>query len=195
MTEYSAIRRGQAWFLVLCILLITQGCARTFSGKLVDSENNPVSGALVYIEAYTSHTYAFTWSVSGDSGEVPAKGQPRLDLFMRPGARLMYCVLAPEQYPFIVNDREKVFKSGDISFVIAKKPLENLDYNPLLFHLDFPFESNTVLQKKLLHPENRILTETFQVWYKDAEKKAAGVGPAAMRKMEVLESLILKEIR
>ena len=176
--------------MILLVMLIHQGCARTFSGRLVDTANNPVCGALVYIEAYTSHTYAFVWSFSGDSGEVPAKGQPRLKLFMRPGAKLMYCVLAPEQYPFIVNDREKVFKSGDISFVIAKNPLAGLAYNPLLFHLDFPYENNPALRKKLLQLENRKLVETFHAWYRDAQDKANGLGPAAMKKIETLDSLM-----
>jgi hypothetical protein len=172
-------------------MLISQGCARTFSGRLVDSANNPVCGALVYIEAYTSHTYAFAWSVSGDSGEVPAKGQPQLDLFMRPGARLMYCVLVPDQYPFIVNDRGKVFKRSDISFVIAKKPLAGLAYNPLLFHLDFPFENNPALRKKLQGSSNRKLVETFWDWFRDARDKADGLGPEAERKTRVLDSLVL----
>ena len=190
MTDRLSIRRGYAGFLILLLMFINQGCARTFSGRLVDTANNPVRGALVYIEAYTDHTYDFTWSVSGDSGEVPAKGQPRLNLFMRPGAKLMYCVLAPEQYPFIVNDRNKVFKSSTISFMIAKNPLTGLAYNPLLFHLDFPFENNEKLRKKLISPANRRLTETFQAWYRDAVKKSEGLGLAALKKIEVLDSLM-----
>jgi hypothetical protein len=190
MTNESATRRGYAWLLILCVMLISQGCARTFSGRLVDSAHKPVSGALVYIEAYTSHAYAFSWSVSGDSGEVPGKGQPPLRLFMRPGAKLTYCVLASGQYPFIVNDREKVFLGTDISFVVGKNPLPALTYNPLLFHLDFPFENNPGLQKKLMLPSNRLLIETFHEWYRDAGEKAVGIGPEAVRKIEVVDSIV-----
>ncbi|MBN2036722.1 MAG: hypothetical protein JW768_08285 [Chitinispirillaceae bacterium] len=193
MNNHTIVDPRYTGLFLSCLVLLQVGCARTFSGRLVDSENNPVSGALVYIESYTNHTYAFSWSMSGDSGEVPAKGQPRLDLFMRPGTKLMYCVLAPGQYPFIVNDRKHVFKSGNISFVIEKKPLAGLAYNPLLFHLDFPFEKNRALQEKLLLPSNRKLVETFHAWYKDARDKADGLGPAAMRKIEALDSILAQE--
>lgn len=190
MTNEWVVRRAPTLFLILCVLVIHHGCARTFSGRLVDTENQPVRGALVYIEAYTDHTYSFAWSVSGDSGEVPARGQPRLKLSMRPGAKMMYCVLAPEQYPFIVNDREKVFRAGTLSFEIPKQPLAGLAYNPLLFHLDFPFENSPALRKKLMLSENRILVETFYRWYQDAQATAPGLGPAAMRKIEALDSLL-----
>jgi hypothetical protein len=180
-------------FCFLISLLIVSGlnCVRTFTGRLTDENGRSVPGALVYIEAYTNNTYDFTWSISGDSGEVPSKDFPKLRFFMKPWTKFTYCVLAPQRVPFIINDRTGVFKNGDVGFIIKDDINAHSKYNPLLFHLEFPFEENLTLNKKLTLPEQKILIERFSDSYKNARDNSDSFSSEAYRKMEHLDSLVI----
>ncbi len=178
--------------MVIVLVMAGVACGRTFTGMVVDGENKPVAGALVYMEMYTRGTYDFCWTVSGKKGELPGEEYPQLRCAMRPGAKLTYAVFAPGKLPLVINTRHRVPKKKQLTLIVDDTHLRQLRlaYNPDLFHLDFPFEKIPVSHKKLQQPENRLLLEKLSWEYEKAEQGADGLSPEAVKKIEALRNLM-----
>ena len=176
--------------IVAVILIVNISCNTHFSGTLTDNSGAPLANAIVYVEAYTNGAYDFTWGITDKNGNITSDNFQKLSLPAKPFSKFCYCILPDGKVPFIVNDRQGLYKNGDISFIVSPDTIGSRYYNPALFSLAFPFENNSALRKKLQSQSDTRLIKRFAASYDTAHSHGGGGSPDALRKAAALDRLV-----
>jgi hypothetical protein len=161
-------------------LLTAGACNRTFYGHLVDESGRPVENAILYIEAFTTHTYAFGWAQTNQDG-IAANA---LVFPAKTGTRYAFCILTPNRLPVVIFDYTGFFSNDTFSFVLDEKANNPLGFNQDLFKLGLPFELDQQLLAQLKLPQNRPLVDAFIAAYAMGMQKGAAPDPLKKKTLE-----------
>jgi hypothetical protein len=168
------------------VLVFVGACNKTFYGKLVDETGRPVKNAVLYIEAFTTHAYAFGWAKTNKEGIASSGGGCSLVLPVKSGTRYAFCILAPNRLPVVIFDYTGFFKSDTFSFVLDEKANNPLGFNNDLFKLGMPFEKDPLLREFLKKPQYRPLVEAFVSIYKKGAVMGATPDPLKEKTLDEL---------
>jgi hypothetical protein len=168
------------------VLAFVGACNKTFNGKLVDETGRPVENAFFYIEAFTTHTYAFGWAKTNKDGIASSGADGSLVLPVKSGTRYAFCILAPNRLPVVIFDYTGFFNSDTFSFVLDEKANNPLGFNNDLFKLGMPFEKDPQLRELLKKPPCRPLVEAFISVYKKGTAMRVSPDPLKVKTLDEL---------
>ncbi|MBN1127741.1 MAG: hypothetical protein JXA71_02070 [Chitinispirillaceae bacterium] len=180
--------RAYLYCTLFFVLIFTGACHKTFFGKLVDETGRPVENAILYIEAFTTHTYAFGWAKTNKDGIASTGTGSSLVLPVKAGTRYAFCILAPSRLPVVLFDYTSFFDSDTFSFVLDEKANNPLGFNSDLFKLGMPFEKNPQLQDLLEKPHYRPLVEAFISVYEKGAAMGATPDPLKEKTLKNLSN-------
>ncbi len=168
------------------------GCrnAEEITANIVDAANRPISGAILYVEAYDRKgTFDFAFAGSGAAGEVPASGQPTLRIRWRAGAKLAFAVFAEGKKPVVVYDQlGRIQPRGNV-FELADLPEVGWRWESRIAELAFPFEDDPVLAGRAAAAHCVGLRQAFREAYRPLIDGEESVLPEEQAKIEALDRL------
>jgi hypothetical protein len=147
---------------------------------ILDDAGEPLSGALLYVEAYdASGAYATLVAKAGPAGVIPDQAREPLKIAWRPGARLALAAFHPGHRPVVVRDpTRQVVSDGALLELPRGEAAE-----PRVVELLFPFEDEPGMADAVAGAEYAELRAAFRrAW--------AGL-PAAVteRKISTLDAI------
>ncbi len=163
---------NQKYILFLFVLLLTglllARCTekQLVQAKIVDENNQPIEGALLYFETYNNNgTYDFGFAETDKNGETPGNGSGTLYTEWDSYSHISLTAFAKGKKPVVLYDQ-----LGNITptgMIIALQNLADakLKWEPRIAKLAFPFEDNKILFKKASSPEAKPLREAFHNAY------------------------------
>jgi len=169
------------------------GCTSTqpIRARIVDADQHPLPGALLYAEAYLPQRGAFDFVAAraGRDGEVPAAGSAPLKIAWRHGARLALAAFAPGKKPVVLDDPLGRVRADGLTLTLEELPPPGRRWEPRLAHLSFPHEHSPELAARAAAPAYAALRRAFLAAYApliDGEESAV---PREWEKIEVLRAL------
>lgn len=149
--------------LIACTLLMIR-CASTkhLHASILDSEGNPVPGAIFYAETSTHATGAFdfVFAVPDEKGELGTKDNP-VPIRWSPQAKLSVAAFAPGKKTEVIIDHSNVIIEHGIIFKLESCESDSTIWEPNLLLLSFPFENQPELAKRLTQQKFQLLNKTF----------------------------------
>lgn len=159
--------------------------------KIVDAQNRPLPGALLYAEAYTNNgVFDFTFGRAGSEGEIPAAGSSGIRVRWRIGAKLALAAFAPGKKPIVVYDQLGRVRANGIEMPLEDLSGKGQDWEPRVAQLSYPFESSPDLAERLRHNEYLDLRRALQQAYAPLiAGEQPAILPAERIKIEAIKRL------
>jgi len=184
--------------VALCAMLLSgilAGCgneSRTLDVRVVDEAGQPVADALFYAEAFTysERAFDFAWGYSNGEGLVHRPDGSPLEIAWKADARLSYAAFAPGMKPAGFIDHVGRATDSSFSVILYDTSQTDLDYQPVLAKMSFPFESNPDLARRLREPSNRPLLLAFREAYEPLATGELPTMPEERLKLDFLNSLL-----
>ena len=181
-------------FVLLILILIspitfTTGCisSQQIHAVIVDENGNPIEGAILYYEIYTSEgAFDFGFSVSGNRGEVPPYDNPDLISDWKPGARIAFAAFFENKKPTVLYDQLGNISPTGMLIKLHELSNEELTWEPRITKLSFPFENNAELRDRLTHENTNELIAVFTKAYTPLIERKVTVFEWEMKKIETL---------
>lgn len=182
-------------WIILAATLFFAGCQseiRQLDVRIVDSSTRPVAGAIFYAEAfiYNEQAFDFAWGHTDSDGYVHDADGEVLTLKWKSEAKLAHAAFAPGMKPAGFIDHIGTATDRAFSVILHDTSTTDLDYQPVLAKLSFPFESKPDLAKRLKEPANRELLLKFREAYEPLVSGDIPSMPEELAKLRFLDSLL-----
>ncbi|MBS4036124.1 MAG: hypothetical protein KGZ85_16800 [Ignavibacterium sp.] len=181
--------------LVFIILILSSpitfitGCLsnQQIRAVILDENGNPIEGAILYYEIYTGEgAFDFGFSVSGDSGEVPPQDKPDLISDWKPGARIAFAAFFENKKPTVLYDQLGNIPPTGLAIKLNELSNEELQWEPRISKLSFPFENNSKLRERLTNENTNELIKVFTKAYTPLIERKVTVFEWEIKKIETL---------
>ena len=184
--------------VVLLFLFTVTGCAHYQFRIVVQDENdNPVPGAIVYVESYNyKGAVDFTWVTIGDSIKVPPEDKTPIALNGSNETHLTIVVFAKGKKPLIMYDPKGVFNPEMWEYML-EDAYGTQEWDPKFGKLQFPFIHQYDLQKRLKSKKNAPLVRVFVDAYQPLKERIKNNKASSdeIKKYEVLRGKIYEALK
>ncbi len=178
--------------VALTVLIGCRSESRRLEVRIVDSEGEPIVGAIFYAEAFTyeANVFDFVWGTSDSAGQVYDAHGTSLEIAWKSDARLAHAAFAPAMTPAGFIDHIGRATDSTFDVILYDTSQTDLDYQPVLGKLGFPFEDNPELAGLLEDPSNHGLLVTFRDAYAPIASGMVSSMPEEQAKLAFLEKLL-----
>ena len=178
-------------------LIVLIGCrseSRRLEVRIVDSEGEPIVGAIFYAEAFTydEEVFDFVWGTSVYAGQVRDAHGTSLEIAWKSDARLSHAAFAPAMTPAGFIDHLGRATDSTFEVILYDTSQTDLDYQPVLGKLGFPFEDNPELAGLLEDSSNHVLLVTIRDAFAPIATGMIPSTPEEQSKLVFLEKLLDK---
>ncbi len=149
-------------FLFLAVALVLSSCTSTgiLKAHVTDAVGKPITGAVVYLEAWT-HPSAndFCYGITDSTGQVAVNAQTSITL--KSGSRIAWAAFAEGKEPMAVIDYRPAKMGGIMEIQLVDWVAPGTGSSSRVSKLAFPFPDHSDLRNRVSRPENSPLRVVF----------------------------------